>query len=451
MHNYILLEGDIRKTLYKLSLPLTATAFIQMAYNFIDAMWIGRIGTQAVAGAGLIGFIIWMSQSFTFIPKIGMGIYQSQAHGRKNLKETKIIIHTGLMTAIVMAVIFTITVFIFKDFYLSFYKLSASVNRYASEYLVFIAWGFIFTFLNPMFSQMYNSFGDSKTPFLINSVGLVLNIVLDPILIFGLFSFPKMGIAGAAFATFISNALVCLIFLLDIIRRRPIIRQSVFHNYFSMKWAFRIMKLGYPAALLNGIHCIITIILNKMMAQFGDKPVAVYSIGSMIESVSWMTTEGIQVAISAMVGQNYGASRFKRVSGIIKESIRLVSIIGILAFLILFTFREMLFKVFIPNDKEAIALGAVYLLILSFSQYFMSLEIGITGIFNGLSNTKTPSLIGNLLNFARIPLSILLIKFYGVYGIWISFTITSVLKGILNYIALRYHLKTEKCYENIEF
>src|SRR5690625_405643 len=154
--------------------------------------------------------------------------------------------------------------------------------------------------------------------------------------------------------------------------------------------------------------------MKKERANFGPKPVAVYSIGSQLESISWKTTEGCQVVIQSLIAQYYGAGLLERVKKGAIESLKLVGFIGVFATIILFVFRNELFKFFVPDDIETIKLGAMYLAILSSSQLMQSLEIGSTGIFQGLSDTRTPAIISVLLNAGRIPLSLIFIPFMGV-------------------------------------
>ena len=432
-----LLNGDIKKALIKLSIPLTLTAFIQMAYSFVDIIWIGRIGTNAVAAVGVASFLIWLANSISFIPKIGMGVYSSQAYGRGDYEKTEKILNNGYIQAVMIALIYTAIVIIFKDYFISFYKLGDEVSKLADDYLFIVSLGIIFVFLNPVFSQTFHSIGDSITPFKINTIGLVFNIIMDPVLIFGFGIFPKMGIKGAALATTLAQGFVSLVFVLAMLRQKNVIGNSLKKFNISSKWQRRIFKLGLPSSLLNAFHAIITIILNKFMANFGPGPVAVYSIGSQLESITWMTTEGCQVAISSMVAQNFGAEKIERVKKSAKEGLKIVGTIGVFSTLILFIFRNDLFKIFVPNDPETIALGAKYLTILSASQLLMSFEIGATGIFNGLSDTRTPAVISVILNFLRIPLSIIFMRYIGVLGVWLSMTVSSILKGILSLILLK--------------
>ncbi|WP_299033319.1 MATE family efflux transporter [uncultured Anaerococcus sp.] len=426
-----LLHGNIRHTLMKLSLPLALTAFIQITYGFVDTIWIARFGTKAVAGVGIAGFIFWIGNSLVLIPKVGMGVYASQAFGSQKEEETVMIINNGFIQAVIMGLFFTTFCLIVKNIFIEFYNLGLEAEMAAKDYFFVVSLGMIFFFVGPMFTQAFTSLGDSFTPFVINAVGLVINMVLDPILIFGLGPFPHMGAKGAALATVLSQFVVVLVYFFVVISKDGIIKSAISYIDYRENWQLEIFKLGLPAALLSGFHASISMVLNRFMSAFGPTPVAVCAIGSQLESISWNTTEGIQVGIQALVAQNYGAEDKKRVKESIKESFRLVAIIGIIATLVLIIFRHKLFEIFTPGDLEAIKLGANYLLILGLSQAFMSIEIGLAGCFNGMSDTKTPAILGVVNNLLRVPIAIVLMPFVGVYGVWIAMSATSIMKGLV--------------------
>ena len=436
-----LTKDNIRKSLIVLSIPLTLTAFVQIAYTLVDMVWIGRIGSNAVAAVGVSYFLAWIAEALSLIAKIGGGVYASQAYGRKDEKLTSLILQNGYFQGFITSIIYISLILTFKTYIIDFYKLGKEVSDFANQYLSITTLGYLFVFLNPIFSQSFYSIGESVTPFRINTIGLVLNIILDPLFIFGFGPIPPMGIRGAAIATVTGQATVFLIFLFVMRRKEGVIKNSLENFTLSTKWQKRIFKLGLPVSFISGIHACITIVLNKLMAGFGPKPVAVYSIGSQLESISWKTTEGCQAVVQSLIAQNYGAGLVDRVKKGVKESLKLVGTIGLIATIILFCFRNSLFKVFVPGDIETINLGAKYLAILSASQLMMSLEIGSTGVFQGLSDTRTPSAISVIFNAARIPISFLLIPYFGVLGIWLSMTITSIIKGILSLFLLRKKMK----------
>ena len=182
-------------------------------------------------------------------------------------------------------------------------------------------------------------------------------------------------------------------------------------------------------------------VITRFIAEFGPVAVAVQSIGSQIESISWMTSEGFSSAISAFIGQNFGANKFHRIKQGYRESMQIIGGIGVFASLLLIFAAEPLFTIFVPNDPLAIAEGIKYLRILGFSQFFMSMEIGTNGSFNGLGHTLPPTINGITFNVVRIPLAYLLSRTaMGLSGIWWAISGTSILKGMVIYIWFKFAL-----------
>lgn len=429
--NTNLTKGDISKSLFKLSIPLALTAFIQITYNFVDIFFLGRLGKDAIAGVGIAGFLFWIANAITLIPKIGTGVYASHAFGRSDDKETIKVLNNGYILTIAISIFYSLLLFLFSNYYVKFYGLTESASAYARDYLHIISFGMIFFFINPVLSQSFQSLGNSLTPFKINTIGLITNIIIDPILIFGYGPIPRLEAKGAALATVMAQIVVTLIFVFNIFRKNKILKSAISSFHYKRAWVISIFKMGFPAALMSSFMATISIILNKFMADFGEAAVAAYTVGSQLEAITWNTTEGLQVGIAAMVGQNYGAGLMERVKESIKKSFVILLVIGTISMLVLFAFRYQLFKLFIPNDKETIELGAIYLAILSFSQIFMSTEIGLTGAFNGLGDTKTPAIIGMVSDFSRIPISKIFMPIFGVAGVWLAMSLTSVAKGLL--------------------
>jgi Na+-driven multidrug efflux pump len=261
------------------------------------------------------------------------------------------------------------------------------------------------------------------------------------LLIFGVGPIPHLGIKGAALATIMSQFVVTIVF---------VILGKSFNNIYShvsllskpdKQIVKSIMKLGVPPFLQTGLHAVISMILAKIIAQFGPVAVAVQSIGSQIESISWMTSEGFSSSISAFVGQNYGAKKLERIKDGYKQGIQILGSIGIFASLLLIFAAKFLFAIFVPNDPIAINEGIIYLRILGLSQFFMCIEIGTIGAFNGLGKTLQPTVNGVVLNILRIPAALILSStILGLSGVWWSISISSILKGIILFIWFRFVL-----------
>ncbi len=427
-----LTSGPILKQLTKLALPIMATSFINMAYNLTDMAWIGRVGSNAVASVGIAGFFLWFANAFSHLTKISSEVTVSQSIGKRKYDEAGKYTLLNIFIAFLLGLIFVIIVVIFKSNIVSVFHFDSKsmVRINTLKYLTYVTPAFLFVFLNPTFTGVFNGMGQSTIPFYVNAIGLIFNMVLDPILIFGVGIFPKLGIAGAALATFISQAVVCLIFIFLIFFYKK--------NKVSYKLELdrikihRIFVLGTPIALSNSLFCIFSIILGRIVSQFGALPLAVQSVGSQIESISWMTGTGLATALSAFVGQNFGAKKTERIQKGYSATIKLSFIIGGIATLIFMVFGENIFYIFVP-EVEAAKLGGKYLFILGISQIFMLVEITTSGAFTGIGKTQIPSIVSILLTGSRIPLSFLLIGItsLGVFSVWWSLTVTSIFKGII--------------------
>ena len=442
MREVNLLKGDIFSALLKMALPLMGTAFVQMAYSLVDLMWLGRLSTGAVAAVGTCSFLVWIAQSITLIAKTGISVGLSQAYGRGDSKSAKEVWVSGFILNLIFCLSLTILYISMRNKIIGIYNLDSEVHKMAADYLLIVSAGLIFTFLNPVLSAAFFSKGNSITTFKISIISLFINLILDPFLIFGLSIFPKLGIRGAALATVFAQMISTLLYLYVGYKDREIFVRT---NYFTIpqKEYFRsILSLGFPASLQSLIHAMVGMVLNKYIASFGALYIAVYSIGSQIESISWMTADGFSVAFSAFFGQNFGAKNYERLHNGRREAMKIVNIIGISTSLLLFFFAKNLFTLFIPRDAEAIIKGIDYLKIVSISQYFMALEIGTTGMLNGLGLTKYPAINAMILNISRIPLAFILMPIFAANGIWIAMSLSSVLKGI--FLTLIYYYLRNK-------
>lgn len=445
-----LTEGRITEKLIKLSLPIMGTSFIQMAYNMIDMIWVGKEGSSAVAAVGTAGFFPWLGMAFIAISRVGGEVQVAQSMGKNDAKETKSYIKAAIEVNIILALMYTLVLLVFNNGLIGFFNLGdADVIRMSKEYLVIVAMGMIFYFINPVLTAIFNGMGNSKTPFRINTIGLITNIILDPILILGIGPIPKLGVAGAAIATVFSQFVVTICFLLMIIKRKDEnFKVKLFKNI-ELTYYKSLCKLGIPVAIQGGMFTIFAMLLGVIVASWGPVAIATQKVGAQIEAISWMTADGIAVALSSFVAQNYGAGKYDRINKGFKITLAIATVLGIITTLILIFGGRQIFTIFI-NEPETISEGASYLKILGYSQLFMCVEIITSGAFKGIGRTYIPSIILTILTGARVPMAYFLSRpeILGLSGVWWSISISSVIKGVLLIGVYLYLLKTNKLYKN---
>lgn len=439
-----LTEGSISGAMVKLALPIMANSFVQMAYNFMDMIWLGRVGTKTVAAAGTAGFFTWIGAAFLLIPKVAAEVGVAQSYGKEDMEGVKkYIVHT-LQLDVVLAIIYSLFLILLRHQLIGFFGLTDSeVVRMSIDYLVIVSFGMIFFFLNPVFAGIFNGFGNSLTPFIINSIGLALNIILDPIMIFGFGPFPAMGIKGAALATVIAQLIATIIFIIVCRNRITIFSGLNMFKIPNISFIKHIFKLGLPVSVQEFFFSGIAILIAKILAKWGATPIAVQNIGSQIEAISWMTAGGFSTSLSAFVGQNYGAKKFDRIKEGYRKAMFIVGIVGVFATCLLIFGANPIFRLFIPNDNEAIREGTIYLRILGISQFFMCIEIATAGAFYGLGKTMPPALVGIVFNILRIPGALILSNYtsLGLRGVWWSISMSSVFKGLVLTVWFVFYLK----------
>lgn len=441
--NINLTEGNISKSLTLLALPIMGTSLINMLYNLTDMMWLGRLSTDAVAGAGTVGFFLWFGMGLVAISQIGVGVGVSQSYGRDDIDGVKSFISNAIKLDLFIAIVYSLSLLIFRHKVIGFFNLGdPKVVQMALDYLVIVSFGLVFHFINPVFSGIFNASGNSFTPFVINSVGLIVNIILDPLLIFGVGPFPRMEIKGAALATVLAQVVVTFTFIIAARKNKPLFSDLNLFKLPELKYIKKITKLGVPAFMQIAMHSGIGMVIARILSGWGPMAIAVQSIGSQIESISWMTAEGFSTAISTFVGQNYGAKNYDRVKEGYYKGLRIVCTIGLITTTLFVFGAEPIFKIFIKDDPIALKEGIIYLRILGLSQIFMCAEIASTGAFNGIGRTHQPAISGITFNALRIPGALILSSTaLGLSGIWWSISISSMFKGIILTLLCMYTLK----------
>lgn len=434
---YHLTEDPISSSLLKLSVPIIATNFIQTTYGMVDMIWVGKLGSGPVAAIGTASFFVNLALALATMVSIGSGVKIAQCIGANQQDEAAEYIKNGFIMSLILAVLYTLVVFIYKDSFIGFFELgNHQVEKMAVQFLVISMIGVIFSIVNLLYSMILNSMGNSKTPFRVYTIGFIINIILDPFLIFGAGFIPGMGVMGAALATLTANMTVTLLFWFN--SKRYLSFGG--HTIWNGRKMIEVIKMGIPITVQRVAFIGISIIIAKIIVQWGADAIAVQKVGIQIESISYMTIGGLQGAIAAFVGQNYGAKKLDRIHEGYKIALYMTIGFGILTSLLFILLPEQLFSIFI-SEPASIKLGADYMRILGYSQVFMCMELLTVGAFNGLGKTYIPPIFSIIFTVLRIPMAIILSGPFGLNGVWMSIAISSLLKGIVLVIWFMFTLR----------
>jgi len=425
---YNLTEGGILKKLLLVALPIIGTQLMQMAYNLTDVFWVARVGSDAVASVGSAGMFLWLSYGFLLIGRMGAEIGVSQHLGKGDKKSALVFSQNAMVVALVLGLLFSMMMIFFSKTLIGFFHFQEKeVADNAAIYISIVGYTMSLNFVSSVATGTFNASGNSHTPFVINGIGLLLNIILDPVFIF-LFG---MGVRGAAIATVISQLVSCsaLIVALVFSKHRP------FEHYsFLFKPDFdkikRILKWSVPIGLESILFCFLSMISTRIEASFGADAVAASRIGVQIEALSWLIGGGFGSAVVAFVGQNYGARKEERVHKGTRIALAVMTVWGTIITLVLIFLGGAIFSFFLPVPR-LVALGKRYLFIMAFSQLSMNIESVISGVFKGRGRTIPPSIVSAVCNTTRPIMAYILSRTsLGLSGVWIAVTLSTVFWGV---------------------
>ena len=427
--NINILEGPIAGSLFWLALPVVLTSLISIGYNLIDTWFIGRyLGDEYVSAVAAGAFFINFGMCFCNIPKIGAQVLVAQSIGAKKISTARKYVRTSIYLCIILGLYYTIMVLIFHDSLIRLIGVREPlILNSANQFLMISSIGFVFLYTLITISAVINGEGDTTGPFIFNSMGLIINIILDIVFM----KYMKMGVGGAALATVIAQMIACIGIFFYLFRKNSRFRKLRLFMLDGKMYYKRIVKLGLPNGINQALFSVFAIAIAGMIAKISENALGVQRLGVQFEAFSWNISIGLASAIATFTGQNYGAKNYSRLKkGYFIGLIWMLSVGFTIA--LIFIFGGKYLYGFFFKSPEMIALGVGYLSVLGFSQIFMCAEITTTGAFNGIGRTIEPTINSIIITSLRIPLAHFLIPLMGLSGIWWSISGTSMLKGVIS-------------------
>ncbi|MGL5615113.1 MAG: MATE family efflux transporter [Sarcina sp.] len=428
-----LTTGNVFKVIIALALPIMGSSFLQMSYGFINMLWVGHLDSDAIAEVGTSSFFVALGYAINSLVVVGAGVKIAHAIGEKKQHEINQYINVGLVINIIIGVLYAIILFLFGKYLIGFFDFGdAKVRKDAYIYLAMNGPILILAFFNMLFSRILGSFGNNKTALKIGAAGIILNMILDPVLIYGL----HMGIFGAAIATLLGNLLMTILYI--------VIKGSPFRYYSKEGIDFEkvkiVFKIGTPIAIQRTLFTLVNIVLGRFISVFGADAIAGQRVGIQLESLNYRVMGGLNGAMSSYVGQNYGAKKIGRIKEGYIKTVIVGTVYGLFVAALFMGLSKELVEIFIPRTPSTIntiKIASSYLFILGISQPFSAIEIISNGMFTGVGLPKIPAKISIICTVLRIPVAIVLMKYFGVNGIFISISLSSVVKGVIVVIAYR--------------
>lgn len=431
-----ILNGNMYKVIITLSLPIMLNNLIQTLYNLVDGIWVSELGSVQFASTSFVWPI-----TFLFI-SIGIGIsvagtsILSQLVGASEYEEANKYASQLIVISLIFSISFAIVGYLLSPYIIKLMGGTGDLARYGNTYLRITFLGFPFVYLFFNFNSIMNAQGNTLAPTILSGISAILNVVLDPIFIFNL----KMGVAGAAIATIVSQAILAVFGILYMYNNSSSMIVPRFKGFkFNKRIIKKIIKIGLPSSVGQSGSALGFIVLNSFIVSYGTATLAAFGMVNRITSLIMQPAMGIGAALTSIVGQNLGANQLDRANEAFKKSLKVIISISIVGgIFILLKDKEVInFFMRSKDDKEVISQGIVYLRYMAVCMPLMGMFSVLQGVFQGSGHTKYSMAmsIGRLW-FIRIPMILIFKHFtnWGPTGIWFSMNFSNLLICIYGFI-----------------
>ncbi|HEY4517309.1 MAG TPA: MATE family efflux transporter [Candidatus Paceibacterota bacterium] len=308
-----LTKGPIGRQLWSLAWPMMLSVFFYTLYNLVDTFWVSKISPEAIAAVSISQIALFIMIAFGFGLTVGSGVIMSMHIGAKDIKEAERVVGQAFVLAAIAGVFFTIISLVFRDFILTASGASGAIFAPALEYFIITAAGSVLFFILMTIMFIFNAQGDTFTLTKLFALSTLINCILDPIMIFGWLGFPALGIAGAAYATLISQAVFIVVSLRSLSSPHRMVR---FHfKNLSYRWESvkKVLNIGFPASITDLVFPLGLAALTFLASlTYLEAGAIAFSLGFRIEFFAFLPAVGFGFGAMAMMGQNIGAGNMAR-------------------------------------------------------------------------------------------------------------------------------------------
>ena len=434
----------VRKLLMSMAWPAILSMTINAMYNVVDSIFVSRIGEDALTAVSLVNPIQMMIIAISVGSGVGINSLIARRLGAKNQeaadKAASTSIRIGLFNYLIF---FVIGVFFAKPFISGYAEEGTFIFESACQYLQIVCIGSLFLNIQVVLEKVLRSTGNMVAPMKCSLTGAIVNVILDPILIFGLFGMPQMGVAGAALATIIGQMCGMIMGVSIVLRGEHLVNIKI--RGFKMDWKIvaDIYKVGLPSIVMQSIASVMIIFYNMILVAYSTTAVAVLGVYFRIQSFVFMPVFGLNQGAMPILGYNYGAKNKDRLMKTYKEAFKVALIVMAAGTLLFQAIPAQLLLIF-DASEEMLRIGVPALRLISLC--FIPAAFGIiTGtLFQGTGHgvlSLYASVIRQLVGI--LPLAYLLIKIGGVTLSWLAFPLAEILGLIYSAIMLRWLYKKE--------
>lgn len=426
-------KDSILKLLIKFSIPAIIGMVVNMLYNVVDRMYIGNIpniGGLAITGVGVTMPVTQIITGLGMLIGIGTSASISIAFGKGKKEDAEKYLGNGFLGIVIISLSVAIFGNMFAEQILKLFGASESTLPYALAYIRPLMFGTICNLVAFGLNHSIRSDGNPKTSMYTMILGASINIILDPIFIFGLFGVPRMGVAGAAIATVAGQLLAMTLSVITLIYKNHEVEIKTKGFKFEIKVVKGIFTVGAPSIMMISLGSILVMGLNTILISFSQVAVALFGIYFKLQSFVFMPVSGLTQGAMPILGYNYGAKNKDRFINTLKLGIIVSVIIMAIGNFIFIAFSEELLMIF-NASAEMLSIGNVALCTISLSYIPAAFGLLFATAFQAIGKGNLSLLITLLRQIIIIlPMAFILSKFIGLTGVWITFPIAEIVAAI---------------------
>jgi len=416
----------VHKLLINMSVPMMLSMLVMSLYNIIDSIFVSQINENALTALSLAfpiqNFMIAIANGIG----VGMNSLLSKSLGEKDYKKVNACATNGIFISVICTILFTVCGVLFAKPYMLSQTDDPQIIEYGTQYLQIVSLFSIGVFMEITFERIIQSAGNTVYSMITQITGAVINIILDPIMIFGYLGFPAMGIVGAALATIIGQIGAAALSIFFNLKKNPEVHITFKKFRPSYRIIERIFAVGAPSFLMQSIGSVLTFLLNRILIQFTTTAVSVYGVYFKLQSFIFMPVFGINSGMIPIIAYNYGARNKKRIMDTMKYSILAAIAIMLLGFTIFQVFPKQLLALF-NATPTMLEIGVPALRTISLCFVFAGFSIIVVSMFQALGNGLF-SLINSVTRqlVLLLPAAYILSKVFGLRAIWFAYPIAEI-------------------------
>lgn len=427
----------IPKLLITMSLPIVLSMLVQALYNIVDSIFVAQINENALTAVSLAFPVQNLMIAISAGTGVGINALLSRNLGEKKYEDANLAARNGIFLAIVSSIIMAlIGIFGSRPFFLMQTK-DPQIVSYGTQYMTIITVVSIGIFMQITFERLLQATGRTIYTMITQGLGAIINIILDPILIFGLFGFPRMEVAGAALATVTGQVIAVFLSLYYNIKKNPEININMKGFRPNKRVISCIYQVGIPSIIMQSIGSVMVFGMNKILLLFSSTAAAVFGVYFKLQSFIFMPIFGLNNGMIPIIAYNYGSKQKKRILSTIKLSVGVAVFIMCIGLFLFQTFPAQLLN-FFDASEHMLEIGVPALRIISLSFIFAGYCIIIGSVFQALGNGMYSLVVSAARQLLVIlPVAYLFAMFFGLHMVWWAIPIAEIVSVLLSMLLFR--------------